>query len=234
MLEASGIHAYYGDSHVLQGIDISVAAGECVAILGRNGAGKTTTLRAIMGYLPIRKGAIKFHGKEIHGTPTHGRARAGLSLVPEDRGIFASVSVDHHLRMARLGARARSPLPAHEVYRLFPRLEKRQTALGGELSGGEQQMLAVGRAIMTRPDVLILDEPSEGLAPVIVEVLRDALLAQKRKGTPLLLVEQNYKLALAIADKVYILNQGRVVYAGTMRDLDADEAARHKYLALAK
>lgn len=233
MLEIEDLHAYYGDSHVIQGVSLAVGASECVALLGRNGAGKSTTLKAVVGLVPVRRGKVIFGGRRIEGLPTYRVARAGIAYVPEDRGIFPSVTVDEHLGIAMSASRGRPSRRTPEyVYGLFPRLAERRRSLGGQLSGGEQQMLAIGRALLSGPDLLILDEPSEGLAPIIVDHLADVLQRIKAEGTPILLVEQNYRLAARLAHRVYVLSQGCVQFSGTMSALDADEAMRRTYLSV--
>ncbi|MEH2478148.1 branched-chain amino acid transport system ATP-binding protein [Nitrobacteraceae bacterium AZCC 2146] len=228
MLSVHEIHTYYGESHILQGVSLSVAPSQCVALLGRNGAGKTTTLRSILGLTPVRRGEISFKGSRITGMPTHRIVRLGMSFVPEDRGIFATVTVDEHLAIARNACRRRpGRRDAEYVFGIFPRLAERRGSLGGQLSGGEQQMLAIGRALIAAPDLMVLDEPSEGLAPVIVETLEAVLRAVKAAGTPILLVEQNYHLATRLADHVYVLNQGTVKFSGPTRALlDRDDICR--------
>ena len=233
MLEVEDLHAYYGDSHVVQGVSLTVASRECVALLGRNGAGKSTTLKAIVGLVPSRKGKVVFGDRRIERLPTYRVARTGIAYVPEDRGIFPSVTVDEHLGIAVKAAHGRrSRKTADYVYGLFPRLAERRSSLGGQLSGGEQQMLAIGRALLCGPDLLILDEPSEGLAPVIVDHLADVLELIRDEGTPILLVEQNYQLAVRLAHRAYVLSHGCVQFAGTMSALDSDEAMRRTYLSI--
>jgi branched-chain amino acid transport system ATP-binding protein len=233
MLEVEHLHTYYGESHVLQGIDLCVGPAQCVAILGRNGAGKTTTLRSVLGLTRARRGRVVFNGIDITRLPTHRIIRLGLSYVPEDRGIFASVTVEEHLAMAR---RACGNRPGRKdigyVFDVFPRLAERRHSLGGQLSGGEQQMLAIGRALIAGPDLLILDEPSEGLAPVIITKLQEVLLAVKALGMPILIVEQNYRLATWLADYVYVLSQGAVKFAGETKSLTADDTIRRTYLSV--
>jgi branched-chain amino acid transport system ATP-binding protein len=233
MLKVEHLHTYYGESHILRGIDLSVAPGQCVAVLGRNGAGKTTTLRSVLGLTPVRRGRVVFNGIDITRLPTHRIIRLGLSYVPEDRGIFASVTVEEHLAMARsaCGNRAGRKDIGY-VFDVFPRLTQRRRSLGGQLSGGEQQMLAIGRALIAGPDLLILDEPSEGLAPVIIAKLQEVLLAVKALGTPILIVEQNYQLATRLADFVYVLSQGAVKFAGETKSLIADDTIRRTYLSI--
>jgi branched-chain amino acid transport system ATP-binding protein len=233
MLEVRDLHTFYGDSHVLQGVSLSVGLSECVAILGRNGAGKTTTLRSIVGLTRARSGSVRFKDDELVGRPAYRNARAGIAYVPEERGIFPSVTVDEHLELAIRAARGRAACRSSDyVYGLFPRLKERRKALGGRLSGGEQQMLAIGRALVCGPDLLILDEPSEGLAPVVVESLQSVLTKVKSDGVPILLVEQNYHLATQLADRVCVLSQGRVQFAGRTQELIDNEDVRRTYLSV--
>jgi branched-chain amino acid transport system ATP-binding protein len=233
MLKVEHLHTYYGESHVLQGIDLFVAPGQCVAVLGRNGAGKTTTLRSVLGLTPARRGRVVFNGIDITRLPTHRIVKLGIAFVPEDRGIFPTVTVEEHLALA-YGASKHRPRrkPIEHVFEIFPRLAERRRSLGGQLSGGEQQMLAIGRALVAGPDLMILDEPSEGLAPVIIEKLEAVLKDVKASGIPVLLVEQNYHLATQLADYVYVLSQGRVQFAGDTQSLIANEDVRRTYLCV--
>ena len=233
MLEVTSIETYYGESHILRGVDLAVPKGSCVALLGRNGAGKTTTLRSIMGLTPARRGRISFHGKDITRQPTYRTVRSGIAFVPENRGIFPSVTVEEHLAIARSASKHRPTRQTLDyVYGIFPRLAERRGSLGGQLSGGEQQMLAIGRALVAGPDLMVLDEPSEGLAPVIIETLERVLLDVKASGIPILLVEQNYHLATRLADYVYVLSQGRVQFSGDTQSLIANEDVRRTYLSV--
>jgi branched-chain amino acid transport system ATP-binding protein len=229
VLEVNAIHTYYGESHVLHGVTLRVAPGEAVALLGRNGAGKTTAIRSIVGFTPPRAGRVLFEGQAIERWPAYQIARRGLALVPQGRRIFAPLSVRENLV---LGARA-SGWTLDRVFGLFPRLRERQGQLGGTLSGGEQQMLAIGRALLTNGRVLLLDEPSEGLAPLIVREIGTILTALKAERLSLLLVEQNYHLALRVADRVYVMNKGQIVYEGTPAGLEADEEVKRRYLGVA-
>ncbi|MBR1234214.1 ABC transporter ATP-binding protein [Bradyrhizobium sp. AUGA SZCCT0182] len=233
MLKVEHIHSYYGESHILQGVDLSVAPAQCVAVLGRNGAGKTTTLRSILGLTPARRGRVIFNGTDITRMPTHRIVKSGIAFVPEDRGIFPTVTVEEHLAIA-YGASKRRPRrkPIEHVFEIFPRLAERRRSLGGQLSGGEQQMLAIGRALVAGPDLMILDEPSEGLAPVVIERLEAVLKDVKASGTPILVVEQNYHLATQLADYVYVLSQGRVQFAGDTQSLIANDDIRRAYLSV--
>jgi branched-chain amino acid transport system ATP-binding protein len=229
MLDVEAIHTYYGDSHVLHGVSLRVAPGEAVALLGRNGAGKTTAIRSIVGFTPPRAGRVVFEGRAIERWPSYRIARSGLALVPQGRRIFAPLSVRENLL---LGARPEG-WTLERVFALFPRLREREQQSGGTLSGGEQQMLAIGRALLTNSRLILLDEPSEGLAPLIVREIGRILLALKAERLSLLLVEQNYHLALRVADRVYVMNKGQIVYEGTPAGLEADEEVKRRYLGVA-
>lgn len=232
MLKVKDLNAYYGDSHILQGVSFGLSEGRCMALLGRNGAGKTTTLRAILGYVPRTSGSVVLDGRDVRGMSTSRIVRRGLSYVPENRGIFPSLTVDEHLRMADAVAITGTRWTIAQVFELFPRLAERRFSHGGKLSGGEQQMLAIGRALIGSSRFVVLDEPSEGLAPVIVELIRDALLALKAQGTTLLLVEQNYPLALSLLDDVCVLAQGRIVFSGDKSALEAAPDLVGSYLSV--
>jgi branched-chain amino acid transport system ATP-binding protein len=229
MLDVDGIHTYYGDSHILHGVSLRVAAGEAVALLGRNGAGKTTMIRSIVGFTPPRDGRIVFDGQSIHRWPAHRIARRGLALVPQGRRIFAPLTVRENLM---LGARA-AGWSLERVFGLFPRLRERAEQSGGTLSGGEQQMLAIARALLTNGRLLLLDEPSEGLAPLIVREIGRVVKGLKDEQLSILLVEQNYHLALQVADRVYVMNKGQIVYEGTPAGLEANEDVKRRYLGVA-
>ena len=228
-LSVEAIHTYYGDGHILRGVSLRVAEGEAVAILGRNGAGKTTTIRSIVGFTPPRGGRIVLDGEGIHGWPPYRIARRGVALVPQGRRIFAPLSVKENLLV---GARA-DGFTVERIFALFPRLAERQGQLAGTLSGGEQQMLALGRALLTNGRMLLLDEPSEGLAPIVVREIGRILEGLKGERLSILLVEQNYHLALHVADRVYVMSKGQIVYEGTPRDLERDEAVKRRYLGVA-
>ena len=208
LFDARQIHAWYGKSHIVQGMNITIQDGELVALLGRNGAGKTTTMRAITGLLPRTEGTISFAGENLLGLPTYEIARRGISLVPENRGIFGTLTVDENLSLA---AARRSRWQVQHVYEMFPALAGRRRTPGGKLSGGEQQMLSIGRALVTGPRLLLLDEPTEGLAPVIVQRIGELLRALKAQGMTILLVEQNFRFASTLADRHYVMEDGRVV-----------------------
>jgi branched-chain amino acid transport system ATP-binding protein len=229
MLDVEQIHTYYGESHILHGVSLRVAAGEAVALLGRNGAGKTTMIRSIVGFTPPREGRIVFEGQAIHGWPAYRIARRGMALVPQGRRIFAPLSVRENLLLCARHDR----FTLERIFELFPRLRERQAQAGGTLSGGEQQMLAIARALLTNGRMLLLDEPSEGLAPLIVREIGRIVQGLKGERFSILLVEQNYHLALQIADRVYVMNKGQIVYEGTPATLGADEEVKRRYLGVA-
>ncbi len=209
LMAVRGLNAWYGQSHILHGMDFDVASGEVVTLLGRNGAGKTTTLRSIMGMLRKRRGSVRYEGAETIGMPSRAIARLGIGYVPEERGIFASLSVRENLLLppaVKPGA-----MSENEVFALFPNLRERLGSQGTKLSGGEQQMLAIGRILRTGARFLLLDEPTEGLAPVIIEQIGSTIGALKQKGYTIILVEQNFRFASSVADRHYIVEQGRVV-----------------------
>ncbi|WP_374448539.1 ABC transporter ATP-binding protein [Stella sp.] len=229
MLTVNGLNAHYGKSHILQGVSLNVEAGELVTLLGRNGAGKTTTLRAIMRLLPPTGGRVAFMGQDLAGLPTHAIARLGLAMVPEHRGIFSLLSVRENLEIA---ADRKSPWQIEDVFQLFPRLQERRRNLGSRLSGGEQQMLAIARALVSGPRLLLLDEPTEGLAPVIVNELVDTFRRIRDQGTAILLVEQNLAVCMKLGDRHTIIDLGRTVYEGSAAEFAADEAVKDRYLTL--
>ena len=229
MLDVQDIHGYYDKSHVLQGVSLAIGDGELVTLLGRNGAGKSTTLKAIAGIVPPRGGRVLFHGKDIAGMAPHRIAREGLCFVPEHRGIFKLLTVEENLKLA---ARKASPWQLEDVYRIFPRLRERRRNGGAQLSGGEQQMLAIGRAMMNHPRLLMLDEPVEGLAPVIVEEIVAQLKVIKAAGVPILLVEQNLEVCMQLADRHVLIEQGRVVYTGGNEEFRRNDAVKDKYLGV--
>jgi branched-chain amino acid transport system ATP-binding protein len=222
LIEAKGLHTYYGESHILRGVDFAVAAGETVALLGRNGMGKTTTLRSIMGLTPPRQGEVRIRGDVMTGGPAHRIARAGIALVPEGRGIFANLTVREHLVMAAAPAESgREPWTLSRVLELFPRLAERLSHFGNRLSGGEQQMLTIGRALMTNPDALILDEATEGLAPLMRQEIWRVIRKVKQSGLATVIVDKNITTLLDLADHAVILVKGRVVFSGTAAALKA-------------
>ena len=229
MLNVDSIHAYYDKSHVLEGVSLKVEAGELVTLLGRNGAGKTTTLRSILGIVRPRQGQISFNGQPLVGREIFDIARLGIALVPEHRGIFRQLSVEETLNIA---VRKTSRWQLEDVYSMFPRLKERRRNGGFALSGGEQQMLAIARALLNGPKLLILDEPTEGLAPVIVDELVKILRRIKDEGLSILLVEQNLMVCDALADRHYVLEQGRVAYQGSAAQFREDPSIKNRYLAL--
>ena len=229
MLAVEDVHTYYGESHILHGVSLEVRAGEAVAVLGRNGVGKTTLIRSVVGFTPPRRGTIRYDGREIQHLPSYRIARAGLALVPQGRRIFAPLTVLENLR---IGER-RGAASLQHIHDMFPRLRERGAQNAGTLSGGEQQMLAIGRALMTRPRLMLLDEPSEGLAPIVVRDIGRVLLRLKEAGLSILLVEQNVPLALRVAERVYVMSKGRIVYHGASSSLDADEDVKRRFLGIA-
>ena len=229
LLSVESIHAHYGKSHVLQGVSLQVQEGELVTLLGRNGAGKTTTLKTIAGVMPPTQGQVRFDGATTSRLATHQVAQRGICLVPEHRGIFKLLTVEENLLLAQ---RKKSPWQLADVYRIFPRLQERRTNGGGQLSGGEQQMLAIGRALMNAPRLLMLDEPVEGLAPVIVEEIVAQLKTIKAAGVTILLVEQNLEVCTQLADRHYIIEQGCIVHEAGNAEFLADEAVKDRYLGV--
>jgi len=229
MLEVQAIQTYYGDSHILQGVSVRVGTGEAVALLGRNGAGKTTLIRSIAGFTPPRKGRVVLDGQDVQAWPAHRIAQRGLALVPQGRRIFSPLTVRENLV---LGARA-GEWTLERIFTLFPRLGERAMQSGGTLSGGEQQMLAIGRALMTNGRMLVLDEPSEGLAPIVVRDIGRIVGGLKGERLSILLVEQNYHLALRVADRVYVMSKGQIVWEGPPGELHANEDVKRRYLGVA-
>ena len=234
ILKADGIQSYYGKSHILQGISIHLERGNLVCLLGRNGVGKTTSLKSIMGMVKPAKGSILFRGKEIAGRQPYEIARLGIGIVPEDRRVFPSLTVHENLLMGIVkrpeGLSGGEGWSAGKVYDLFPRLRERMRQKGGHLSGGEQQMLTMGRTLMGNPELILIDEPTEGLAPKIVRLVTEVLSAIHRSGTTLLLVEQNYKSAIKLAERFYIMSKGQIVFEGGGETLIQAEEVRKKYL----
>ena len=230
LLEARGLNTYHKDSHILFDVSLCVEQREVVALTGRNGAGKSTTLKSLMGVIPPRAGSIVFDGKEITGLNSHVIARAGMQLVHEERRIFGSLTVEENIVLAGLTARERWPLG--RVYELFPRLKERRSSRGTDLSGGEQQMLAIARGLVRRPKLILLDEPFEGLAPLIVRDLVNVCRDLAMEGQPILLVEQNLSAMLALAQRVYIMNNGHIVHEGAAQELKAQPALLQRYLGV--
>jgi branched-chain amino acid transport system ATP-binding protein len=220
-LEIKDLHAWYGESHVLHGVDMVVQPGEVVTLLGRNGAGRTTTMRAVLGLTGSRKGSIKVHGTETVGLPTHKIAHLGIGYCPEERGIFASLSAEENLLLPPVLKGAGKGMPVEEIYAMFPNLAERRNSQGTRLSGGEQQMLAVGRILRTGAKLLLLDEISEGLAPVIVQALARMIVMLRSKGYTIVMVEQNFRFAAPLADRFYVMEHGRMVEAFGASELQA-------------
>ena len=229
ILEVKNIDTFYGLGHILHGLSLSVAEGEVVALLGRNGAGKTTTMRCITGLTPPRNGEIKYKGRSIVGMDAHLISQKGIALVPETRGIFSYLTCQENLAIAR---RASSRWQMETVLERFPKLKERLNNKGRELSGGEQQMLAIARALLTGPDLLLLDEPSQGLAPLVVNTVMDTIRALKDERVSMLLVEQNAEMALQLAERVYVIDHGTVVFEGTPARLRADRQVMTTYLGV--
>jgi branched-chain amino acid transport system ATP-binding protein len=232
VLETQEMHTAYGLSRVLFGVSIEVRAGECVCLLGRNGVGKSTTMRSIMGLTPPQSGRVVFRGEDITGWPPYRVARAGIGFVPEDRRIFADLTVWENLDVARRAGDGRNGFTVERVYDLFPKLRELSGRQGGHLSGGEQQMLTIARTLMGNPTLLLLDEPSEGLAPIVVDHLHDQIARLKREGLTILLAEQNTEFSLALADRVYVLEKGSIRFSGPATRLRDDAPLRQELLAL--
>jgi len=230
LLEVSGLHSYYGDSHILFGVSLRVEQNEVVALLGRNGAGKSTTLKSVMGVVKPRAGSVRLDGRELAGMKSHAIARTGVQLVHEERRIFGSLTVEENLTLAGLTAPKRWPLA--RIYDIFPRLHERRTSRGTDLSGGEQQMLALGRALIRDPKIILLDEPFEGLAPLIVRELVNVCRRLADEGHTLIVVEQNLAATMALAQRAYILNNGHLAHEGPTEDLRATPEILHRYLGV--
>jgi branched-chain amino acid transport system ATP-binding protein len=230
LLAAKGLNAWYGESHILHGVDFEVQGGEVVTLLGRNGAGKTTTLKSIMGMVGRREGSVQFKGAEIAGLRSDSIARLGIAFCPEERGIFSSLDVEENLLLPP--EVAPGGLPLERIYELFPNLKERLRSQGTKLSGGEQQMLAIGRILRTGAKLLLLDEPTEGLAPVIVQQIGRTIARLKSEGFTILLVEQNFRFAATVADRHYVMEHGRVVDMIPNTQLDANMRKLHEYLGV--
>jgi branched-chain amino acid transport system ATP-binding protein len=227
LLEVDGLSASYGRAQVLFDVSLRLQPGEVVALVGRNGAGKSTTLKAIVGLVSARARRLAFRGRSLAGLPTYRIARLGLGYVPEDRRVFADLSVEENLEVGRQAARGgRSPWTPERLFRLFPNLGEMKGRRGNEMSGGEQQMLSIARTLMGNPDAILLDEPSEGLAPVIVQMMAEALRAMKAEGLAVLLSEQNWSFASAVSDRATVIERGEIRFAGSIGELAADEALR--------
>ena len=229
-LRVTDLHAFYGESHILHGMDFRVNSGECVTLLGRNGAGRTTTLKAILGLTGRRTGSVMLNGREVIGWPAHRIAHLGVGYCPEERGIYASLSTEENLMLPpQVGS---GGMPVEEIYRMFPNLEERRKSQGSRLSGGEQQMLAMARILRSGARLLLLDEISEGLAPVIVQKLAEVIRSLKEKGFTIILVEQNFRFAAPLADRMYIVEHGRIVAEIGKDELEMKQALLHEYLGV--
>lgn len=231
MLEVKDINTYYGKSHIIQGLSLKVEEGEAVALLGRNGVGKTTTIRSIIGFTPPRSGEIFFKGKQIARRKPETISKLGMGLVPQGRRVFPNLTVRENLTVAARGA-AKGGWNLDEIYRYFPRLKEREKNMGNQLSGGEQMMLAIGRGLMINPELLLLDEPSDGLAPMVLHEIANIVAQLQQKGLSILLVEQNIKMALKIASRAYVLNKGQVAWEGPSEDLRNSEELQHQLLVV--
>jgi branched-chain amino acid transport system ATP-binding protein len=230
------VHTFYGDSYVLQGVSLSMGKGTVVAVLGRNGVGKTTLLRTVIAFTPARRGRVLFAGQDVTRLPAYRIAQAGMALVPQGRRVFASLTVRENLEIANgrsAPGRASLDWTLDAVLHLFPRLRERLSNRGGTLSGGEQQMLAIGRALIANPQLLLMDEPTEGLSPYVVEEIKQLILRLKQSGLSILLVEQNVELAVGVADLVYVMDKGRIACSVTPTELMANEPMMETYLGIA-
>ena len=231
ILDIEDIHTYFGDAWVLQGLSLELEQGQILGLLGRNGVGKTTLVNSIIGFNPPRRGRIVFKGRDITRVSSFETVRSGMGLVPQGRRVFPTLTVEENLKVAECGG-GRHGWNLGRVYALFPRLEERRDQRAKTLSGGEQQMLAIGRGLMTNPDCLIMDEPSEGLAPIIIQGVWDAVGTLKKEGLSILLVEQNANLALKLVDYVHVMSKGRVVYSGAPEELRGNEEVKASYLGI--
>ena len=233
LLVVEDIHTYYGEAHILQGVSVSVGEGEVVTLIGRNGAGKTTTLKSIMGITRPRRGAVRLAGQDVTQLPTHGIVQRGIAWVPEERRVLPNLTVRDNLRLGYLGGRVQDAAPLlEEVFTYFPRLRERIDHRGRFLSGGEQQMLAIARGLVARPKVMLVDEPTEGLAPMLVQSLTEILREINRRGTTILLVEQTLEVALGLSHRLYVMDQGRIQFEGTPEKLRADPAIQQRFLGV--
>jgi branched-chain amino acid transport system ATP-binding protein len=231
ILQVHDIHTYYGDAYVLQGLTLELKQGQILGLLGRNGVGKTTLVNSIVGFVPPRRGRIVFKGEDVTAMSSFETVRRGMGLVPQGRRVFPTLTVEENLRVAAR-AQGRHGWTLERIYPLFPRLEERRRQRAKTLSGGEQQMLAIARGLMTNPDCLIMDEPTEGLAPIIIQAVWQIIRKLKEEGLSILLVEQNAALALQLVDYVHVMSKGQVVHSSEPRALERDEAVKSKYLGI--
>jgi len=230
MLVLEGLHSYYGRSHILQGVDLTVPEGKVVGLLGRNGAGKTTTLKSVMGAVATPKGKVRWQGRDITALASHRIARLGIAYMPETRGIFPSLSVLENLTL--IAGHRPGPFTLERVFEIFPRLKERRSNAGTQISGGEQQMLAIARALLWNPELLLLDEPTEGLAPIVAAEIQEHLRRLKQQGMTILLVEQNLHFAMDLADEVTLLGRGKVRWQGSSTAFRSEEAVQHRWLGV--
>jgi len=231
LLEAHDLNSYYGKSHILQDVSVDVDRGEVVALLGRNGSGRSTTIKSIIGIVTVRSGSVTLGGRNITGLKPYVISRLGVAYVPEERRIFTNLTVVENLKLAMLAGR-KGVWDEKKVYDFFPRLAERKTALGSSLSGGEQQMLTIARALIQNPEIILLDEPLEGLAPVVAQAIQKAIIEMKREGMTMLLVEQNANVALAVSDRAHVLSDGRIVASNKSSELREDQELIHRYLSV--
>jgi branched-chain amino acid transport system ATP-binding protein len=234
ILEATNINTFYGTSHILFDVSLQVAGGELVCLLGRNGAGKTTTLRSLMGLTPPKTGTVTFYGEEMTGWPPYKIAQKGMGYVPDNRLIFPDLTVRENLEVAKKGSEhfKGEPWTVDKIYEIFPKLKILEKNLGGYLSGGEQQMLTIGRTLMGNPELILLDEPVEGLAPLVVKDFAERMIRLKESGVTILFSEQNVRFSLSIADRAYVIDRGRIKYEGSIAELSANEEVKRNYLMI--
>lgn len=231
LLEARNLNSYYGKSHILLDVSVDVDRGEVVALLGRNGSGRSTTLKSIIGVVTVRSGTVTLAGRDITGMKPYAIARLGIAYVPEERRIFTNLTVVENLKLAILAGR-KGVWDSKRVFDFFPRLAERKSSLGSSLSGGEQQMLTIARALIQNPEIILLDEPLEGLAPLVAQAIEKAIVEMKREGMTMLLVEQNARIALAVSDRAHVLSDGQIVASGKSSDLREDQELVQRYLAV--
>jgi branched-chain amino acid transport system ATP-binding protein len=233
LLTVEEIHTYYGEAHILQGVSVTVAEGETVTLIGRNGAGKTTTLKSIIGVVRPRRGVVRLAGQDITHRPTHEIIQRGIAWVPEERRVLPNLSVLDNLRLGYLGGNVQEPAPLlDEVFSYFPRLRERLSQRGRSLSGGEQQMLAIARGLVARPQIMLVDEPTEGLSPLLVQSLTEILREINRRGTTILLVEQTLDVALTLSHRLYVMDQGRIQFEGTPQSLRGNPVIQQRFLGV--